>query len=96
MTSEKSNITTPLSADELAAELYRRQGYLIYNSSHPKNLGDVVCEVEAGDSKLDTPLRIVGRSTLAEFTSQQRLAQELGWSSEYIPYPYFYYVEAAD
>ena len=95
MTDERPAMT----ADELAAELYRRQGYLLVcpREEHPIGfIGNGICP---SLGSLQTPLKIVGIGTVAEHNAQFLLALSLCPDLAVLPATqaqFIYRVEAAD
>src|SRR3990167_6355125 len=70
---------TPMTADELAAELYRRQGYLVLqhsdNTLKPGDLLPGIYDSRIGDS--DTVLRVIGPATLQQAVRQDNLSKQI-------------------
>ena len=92
-----------MTAEELARQLYERQGYLLIATTRPHKIGEITDTVlhdftEPRNQNV-TPLRVVAESSQVEMAVQGRLIGELvgvpykgprqGWK-------YYYRVEAAD
>ena len=93
-------IRTPMTADEMAAELYRRQGYLVLSSTETHDIGDIVWEtVNAIGKPISAPLRIVGLSSYQEFAAQMAAAARIcprPYDAAHYPDTIYFRVEAAD
>ena len=91
-----------MTVEELVCELFIRQGYLIIESSHPFEIGEL--HTKPSESFLGPvviPVRVVGPGKREEFRSQCRLAFEIAgeepsYQPNHFPVSYFYRVEALD
>lgn len=88
-----------MTADELAAELYQRQGFLVVESLYKKEAGDVICGAATTQGSVVTPLIVRGVASRDEFRKQHDIAMSLVGGPLYNSdreKPYIYRVEAAD
>lgn len=86
-----------MSADELASELYARQGYYLIAIDIPLDYGFIVRSVdpETGDPQM--PLRVVEKAIKTKFLEQRKMAEDISGLLFRDPCgPYFYRVEAMD
>lgn len=97
MTDERAMLT----ADELAAELYRRQGFLVVNHSLRVQVGSILPAANGQRvGVMSVPLRVIGLSNESEANHQHALAISIyggpvGYGVVWQK-PFFYRVEAAD
>lgn len=91
-----------MTPDELAAELYRRQGYLVIASPKQRPLG-LISEDKtlSGNGFMDTKLIITEETDKGTWERQDDIAEGLtglpkGSTWRLFDYRYFYKVEAAD
>lgn len=97
-----------LSASDIAAALYAKQGYLVIGATHLRTIGQLIRTIKhlnfdtMKNEEVIMPMRVIAESNRAEFQAQVALVVELkGWDlSEYkanIAYAtHFYRVEALD
>jgi hypothetical protein len=93
---------------EVLSIVHGEQGFLVLNSSHAYEEGQVIggngslYRKEAGRTvheDIPQPIRILGTATREDFIRQSRRVSELTESDErnwYVRYPYFYKVVAPD
>ena len=97
MTNERPAMT----ADELAAELYRRQGHLVMGwDGPPLRVGEIVPGPhDSAMGSILIPMRVVAHSCTTEFDAQHRLVcmiLECEDARQEISGETYYRVEAAD
>lgn len=97
-----------MTADEIAAELHQKQGYLVIGFREKPDMEElpdafiVKLEIHYGASSscgdVSIPMKITGESSLDEMVRQcNTVAGMMGWGDPGpCPYSYFYRVEAAD
>ena len=88
-----------MTPDELAAEIYSRQGYLVIASHKPEVIGGIISAGTNMLGDMNTPLIVKALSTKEEFMAQDKIgASLLGYEPIDLKamYTYFYRVEAAD
>jgi hypothetical protein len=87
-----------VNGDELAALMFAEQRYLVLGSTHPLTIGSVV-SADKG-ARMSTPLRVIAKSSRAEWNKQGRLAERISGGEirrrRDCPAEYFYRVEAVD
>lgn len=85
-----------MTAEELATELYQRQGYLVGEYPWPLEIGAVLgCFSHMGTIR--PPVRVVDVSTREKMTAQRELSQEItGRKAGKIKWNNFYLIEACD
>lgn len=92
-----------MTSDELAAELYARQGYLVISRDEPAKIGEQLGGGIAHEhdghiaSRANIPIVVSAISNRSEFCAQQSLADGIdGMVSSGGHGPYYYRVEAMD
>ena len=66
-----------MSAEEMTAELYSRQGFVVMASRTPKEIGFIETDCGLDTESLNMPLRVVAVSTEQELLKQEALAMKL-------------------
>ncbi len=87
-----------MTPDELIAEIYARQGYLVLGCQEPYGIGDrIECNAPMM-GEVVTPLQVESVGTRAEFDAQDRLSKQISGlpMSPPKPIPFFYRVVAMD
>jgi hypothetical protein len=91
--------TKQMTGDELAAQLFTEQGYLVLFCDRQLELGDIVRDNSQESDPATTPVRVIGESSRAEYWKQFRRANVLLGRPDRplaLEQVYFYRVEAAD
>jgi hypothetical protein len=87
-----------MNGDDLAAQLFAQQGYLVLGSTRALSIGSI--QTADKGAPMSTPLRVIAKSTKTEWNKQGRLASRIS-GGEFgmrpgCPAAFYYRVEAVD